>query len=58
MLLDPTTVQLSDPKEPMGAERTERPEWFERLLSANGDGAFLPNPIRSSQPSAELWGDN
>jgi hypothetical protein len=59
MLLDPTTLDLSHLDEPMSAERAARPEWFERLLRANGDGAYLPNPIRSSQPSsAEMWGDN
>jgi hypothetical protein len=58
MLLDTTTVDLSDLDEPMSTETAPRPEWFERLVRGNGDGAFLPNAIQSLQPSAELWRDN
>jgi hypothetical protein len=58
MLLDAISFELPDWEEPLSIERADRMKWFERLASANGDGAALPTPVRLRQQAVELQGDN
>jgi hypothetical protein len=58
MLPGPTSFELPDWKEPLSVTRADRPEWFERLVGANGDGVALPSPVPLRPRPAEPWGDN
>jgi hypothetical protein len=58
MLLDSISFELPEWQGPTAEERGGRPEWFDLLFGSDGDGFFLPAPIRFRQQPAELWREN
>jgi hypothetical protein len=55
---DPISFDLPAWQQSLALEHPGRPEWFERLFGWDGDGFFLPGPVRFWERSTEFCGRN
>lgn len=58
MLPSPISFELPNWEQLLSVGPVGRPVWFERLFGQDGDGAFLPSPVRLRRRPGNLWGDN